>query len=141
MTAIIKYILLFFCFISVAYAQSVKYRLTITVSGIQKVSGNIEIALYNNAEDFPKDNMVYLSKTVPVKDNKVDCSFYVSQRYYAIALYHDENSNKKNDKNFLGIPIEQFGFSNNAKPKLKAPSFESCKFLLNKDKHITIELI
>jgi uncharacterized protein (DUF2141 family) len=47
---------------------------------------------------------------------------------YAIALFVDANKNLKIDKNFLGIPKEQFGFSNNAMGKLSAPSFEQAKF-------------
>ena len=34
----------------------------------------------------------------------------------------------KIDKNFLGIPKEQFGFSNNVMGRLSAPSFEQAKF-------------
>jgi uncharacterized protein (DUF2141 family) len=32
------------------------------------------------------------------------------------------------DKNFLGIPKEQYGFSNNVMGKMAAPSFEMAKF-------------
>ena len=47
---------------------------------------------------------------------------------YAIAFFIDTNGNKKLDKNFLGIPKEQFGFSNNAMGTLSAPTFEQAKF-------------
>ena len=47
---------------------------------------------------------------------------------YAIALFIDANENLKIDKNFLGIPKEQYGFSNNAMGKLSGPSFEQAKF-------------
>ena len=32
------------------------------------------------------------------------------------------------DKNFIGIPKEQYGFSNNAMGRMSAPSFEQAKF-------------
>ncbi len=32
---------------------------------------------------------------------------------YAIGLYHDENGKKNLDRNFLGIPVEPLGVSNN----------------------------
>ena len=32
---------------------------------------------------------------------------------YSVALYHDENGNKKFDRDFIGIPSEGYGFSNN----------------------------
>ena len=47
---------------------------------------------------------------------------------YAIALFVDANENLKIDKNFLGIPKEQYGFSNNAMGTLSGPSFEQAKF-------------
>jgi len=34
---------------------------------------------------------------------------------YAVSVFHDENSNGKLDTNFLGIPREGVGASNNAK--------------------------
>tara|TARA_B110000444_G_scaffold259006_1_gene301487 strand:- start:778 stop:1314 length:537 start_codon:yes stop_codon:yes gene_type:complete len=47
---------------------------------------------------------------------------------YAITLFVDFNGNKKIDKNFLGIPKEQYGFSNNAMGRMSPPSFEQAKF-------------
>jgi uncharacterized protein (DUF2141 family) len=47
---------------------------------------------------------------------------------YAIAIFVDANRNGKMDKNFLGIPKEQYGFSNNVMGRMAAPSFEQAKF-------------
>ena len=47
---------------------------------------------------------------------------------YAIAVFVDANGNGKMDKNFLGIPKEQYGFSNNVMGRMAAPSFEQAKF-------------
>ena len=49
---------------------------------------------------------------------------------YAISLFVDSNGNKKIDKNFLGIPKEQYGFSNNVMGKMSAPTFDQAKFLV-----------
>jgi len=46
----------------------------------------------------------------------------------------------KIDKNFLGIPKEQFGFSNNAMGKLSAPSFEKAMFEVKGNTIQNIEL-
>jgi len=37
---------------------------------------------------------------------------------YAVSVFHDENSNGKMDTNFIGIPREGVGASNNAKGHL-----------------------
>ena len=47
---------------------------------------------------------------------------------YAIAIFVDANGNGKMDKNFLGIPKEQYGFSNNVMGRMAAPSFEQARF-------------
>ena len=49
---------------------------------------------------------------------------------YAFAVYHDANANGKMDKNLLGIPTEDYAFSNNALGKMGPPSYASAKFAL-----------
>ena len=61
---------------------------------------------------------------------------------YAIAFYQDVNSDGKCDKNFIGIPTEPYGFSNNFKPKLKAPRYKDCKFTFNENEDtLTMSMI
>lgn len=47
---------------------------------------------------------------------------------YAVTVYQDVNGNKKLDKNFLGIPQEPAGASNNPKTRMGPPSFDDCAF-------------
>jgi len=56
-------------------------------------------------------------------------------------LFHDEDSDGEMDKNFLGIPQEKYGFSNNVEPVISAPSFEETKINLTKNTSIEIKLI
>ena len=49
---------------------------------------------------------------------------------YAVTLFVDYNGNKKLDKNFLGIPKEQYGFSNNVMGKMSPPTFDQAKFAI-----------
>ena len=49
---------------------------------------------------------------------------------YAISLFVDFNGNKKIDKNFFGIPREQYGFSNNVMGRMSAPTFDQAKFMV-----------
>ncbi len=66
-------------------------------------------------------------------------SFDIPPGTYAIKLHIDENENGELDTNFLGIPKEQYGFSNNAKA-FGIPKFESASFQLNEYKKISIDL-
>ncbi len=47
---------------------------------------------------------------------------------YAVALYHDENGNRKFDRNLLGIPLEGYGFSNDPRFALGPPKHEDVVF-------------
>jgi len=49
---------------------------------------------------------------------------------YAVTLFVDFNGNKKLDKNFLGIPKEQYGFSNNVMGIMSPPTFDQAKFAI-----------
>jgi uncharacterized protein (DUF2141 family) len=53
---------------------------------------------------------------------------------------HDENDNKKMDTNFIGIPKEDFGCSNNATGFMGPPKYEDAKFMLEENKTIDIKI-
>ena len=103
----------------------------------QKKAGTLMLAIYNNAEAFEgsvikeKRSEVGVFKGLELylepKDS-MRLSIEIPDGEYAIAFFIDANGNKKLDKNFLGMPKEQFGFSNNAMGTLSAPSFEQAKF-------------
>src|SRR5207245_10973730 len=64
------------------------------------------------------------------------------QGTFAISVLHDENGNGKMDKNFVGMPKEGYGASNNPKKKKRAPTFDEAKFSLNSSEQaIEITLI
>jgi len=54
----------------------------------------------------------------------------VSPRSYAIQAYHDENDNLTVDRNFLGIPNEAIGFSNNAPVRFGPPRFDDAEVIV-----------
>lgn len=47
---------------------------------------------------------------------------------YAFAFYHDADGDNELDTDAIGIPQEGYGFSNDVRPGLGAPSFESAAF-------------
>ena len=55
---------------------------------------------------------------------------------------HDENDNKKLDKNFVGVPLEGYGVSNNIRHMMSAPEFKESSFQVNGevDKNIKIRM-
>ncbi len=59
---------------------------------------------------------------------------------YAVVVLHDENLNKRMDRNWLGKPKEQWGMSNNPHFAHAAPSFESARFPFAGDEQLHIAL-
>jgi uncharacterized protein (DUF2141 family) len=47
---------------------------------------------------------------------------------YAVAAYVDNNRNGRQDKNFLGIPKEIYGFSNDVRGMFGPPDFAAAAF-------------
>jgi uncharacterized protein (DUF2141 family) len=54
---------------------------------------------------------------------------------YAISVYDDMNGNHKLDRNFLGIPREPVGASNNPSRRMGPPNFGDCSFRLGDESH------
>ena len=121
---------------------SQNYDLTITIPNVKGTDGEIVIGLYNNKESFPLDDKQYKMFTI---DGDLFQGEYTIKNLpggeYAVALYHDKNSDKICNTNFLGFPKEGYGFSRNFRPKLSAPKFEDCNFELKENLAITIKLI
>ncbi len=82
--------------------------------------GVVAVALFDQKEGFPgkEDNMVQAAnakitngKTVVEFNNLVFSE-------YAISAFNDENSNNETETNWIGIPKEGVGASNNAKGRM-----------------------
>jgi uncharacterized protein (DUF2141 family) len=117
--------------------------LTIKVVGARSAQGKIRVALFQGPEGFPETG----SAAVRREEAKIDSPTMsaevvfrdVPQGAYAVSVLHDENMNGKLDKNFLGIPQEGYGASNNPGKKMRAPNFDEAKFLM-KSPAQTIEI-
>jgi uncharacterized protein (DUF2141 family) len=112
-----------------AASQAGAADLTIHVDDVKAAGGRIEVAVYNSAGAFLKTATGAAgtaasadANTVVVKD--------LPAGDYAFAVFHDANSNGKLDKNLLGIPTEDYAFSNNALGRMGPPSFEQARFTL-----------
>jgi uncharacterized protein (DUF2141 family) len=84
---------------------------------------------------------VHKGYATDVTDTSLEFTVELPEGEYAISLYHDVNENNELDTGSYGIPIEAYGFSNNVKGFMGAPSFEKSKFSLTEDKIVRINLI
>ncbi len=123
-----------------SYSQTV--NLTLKVTNIEEVKGNISIAIFNNSEGFPSGDNYFIGKKIPVKSKEFAYIFKdIPKGKYAIAIYHDMNKNGEHDKNWFGIPKEPYGFSYKEKGKTGSAKFDEATFELKEDIVISINLI
>ncbi len=123
--------LIIFLFFGLCATLAQNKKLTVTITNIKNTQGkSIRLAVFNSKGNFPNDKSV---KEVELKATTSTIKFEVELHFgeYAIAVFHDVNSNEKLDKNMFGVPKEPYGFSQNFKPKFSAPVFNDCKFTFN----------
>lgn len=103
--------------------------LEVNVSGLTSDNGDVHVALYDNPETFPKSGGM-LTETQVVPEGRTALALFKDLKpgRYAVAVYHDENGNHAFDQGFLGIPLEDYGFSNDAVVFLGPPGFSDAAF-------------
>lgn len=102
----------------------------VDVQGLRNDKGQVFCSLYSSADGFPKDDQKAFTKaTSLISEKKASCEFSgIGPGTYAVSVFHDENSNGKLDRNFLGIPREGVGASNGARGHLGPPKFDAAAF-------------
>lgn len=117
--------------------------LVIHFHNIRGEEGNMLISMYDAPKQFPyQPKWKYMiSKTRLIEQDNRFTIKDVNSGKYALAIFDDENCDTVMQKNFLGIPKEGYGFSNNPKPSIKgAPSFEDCTFSIAEGTENIVEI-
>ncbi len=101
---------------------------TVTLQGVKKNTGSIVLCLWAKEEGFPDCESGKALRRIVVPASAATARFEnVPAGTYAISAFHDANNNGKLDSNFLGLPLEAVGMSNN--PKLAGPPrFKPARF-------------
>jgi uncharacterized protein (DUF2141 family) len=110
-----------------ATIASSQIDLIVEIAPLRNNNGKILLELSNEKEEVLKG----ISENIA--DNK--CIIRIPNLEpgaYAFRYFHDENGDEKINTNFMGIPREGYGFSNNAKGSFGPPSFEKMLFELTK---------
>lgn len=116
------------------YSNAQEHRLSVSIQGTVKSKGKLIIALYRIQDHFPSSKTSFRHLSVHPHAGSTQVVFEeLPIDKYAIAAYLDDNNNGKMDKNFFGAPTELYGFSNDARELMSAPSFQKASFHLNKD--------
>jgi uncharacterized protein (DUF2141 family) len=118
----------------IAVAESLCAGIHVKVLNIRNSMGNVACALFESSVGFPEEYLTSATNIIVIKvrHREARCDFAdIAPGTYALAVVHDENMNGKLDTNWLGIPTEGYGFSNDATAFLGSPSFSAASFLYN----------
>jgi uncharacterized protein (DUF2141 family) len=144
----LKYFLLtglIYFFINSTFARVVdgsteKGSLIVKIIGFENNEGECWFALDSSKEVYESKDSVFIGKILPIINNEAIVTIdSLNYGNYAIRVFHDENSNQELDTNILGIPTEDYGYSNNVSSWFGPPSWEKAQFIFNK-KEMTIEI-
>ena len=129
--------------------------LRVVIEGVRSNSGAIMIGLYDSSEGFTaaiehsteigllndRGRLVGVALRAAAGTQSIIFT-QLPPRRYAVIVFHDENDNGRLDENAWGVPTEGYGFSNNARGLLGAPSFDAAQVTLDgHDRSIAISLI
>lgn len=123
--------MLLFLFALFFHANTVSLQLSF--NNIREAKGAVYIAVFSCESDFLNTDKVVARRIVPVQQTgNLEVSLEgLPPGQYAVSSFQDVNGNGKLDTNLFGIPTEPYGFSNNARPKFRAPNWMEAAFQLN----------
>jgi uncharacterized protein (DUF2141 family) len=106
-------------------------ELTVHVEGVLPAGGILRLGVYDAARYPDDDSKPVASADVPAIGGETVITLHnIPPGIYAIQTFQDVNANDKMDTTWMGLPLEPFGFSQDAKPFLSKPSFDEVKFTL-----------
>lgn len=106
----------------------------VRINGLSEPLGEVGCSLFWGPAGFPMDNSGARVLWQPAASQGVVCRYAnVPEGSYAVSIGHDLNGNKRVDTNFVGLPTEQWGVSNNVRPTLRAPRFDEAVFKVPSD--------
>jgi uncharacterized protein (DUF2141 family) len=123
--------------VEIADAQEISYpeelsSFELTIEGISEDKGEIRIAVFNSEASYNEKEDPIHAIVLPVNGGTL---IWDEEKLpygdYAIAVYHDRNTNGELDSNILGIPKEAYGFSNNARGRFGPASWKDVHFTIS----------
>ncbi len=131
----------FLCFIFQVTTISA-WTLEVDFRKINSDGGDMLVAVYSSPVGFPADAAKAVRSGKAIRKGSAAYIRFddLPAGTYAVAVIHDANSNAKLDTNFLGIPKEGYGVSNNAINRFGPPHFQDCAVKLDHSTRISIDL-
>ncbi len=111
-------------------------QIIVEATGFNSNEGQALFAVVASPEAYEDIGKNAIAKSMlKIKSGKSQGCFHLPYGWYAVSVVHDHNNNGKLDKNFLGLPKEPYGFSNNPSA-LGKPSFQAVKFKMDSSQKV-----
>ena len=108
--------------------------LTVLIHNLKNNKGEVKIGLFNSEDSYNGKKEKYKGAMLKVENKQAKWVIEnIPFGEYAIKAFHDEDGDDKVDTNFIGMPTERYGFSNNVKGLFGPPSFDKAKFHFDKE--------
>jgi uncharacterized protein (DUF2141 family) len=106
-------------------------KLTIKVVDLRNHKGQLIFGVFKSADGFPTDPKKSVNWQIKKASSDVaEFTADLPPGKYGASVLHDENENGKLDTNFMGVPKEGYGETNNPKPKFRAATYKEAEFEL-----------
>ena len=123
------------------------FELKLNISNIES-SGNLMIAVWSNSDSWDNNMTNSSGQRVgfdygfkeKVQKGNFSTTINLPKGVYLISILLDKNLNNILDKNFIGIPVEQYGFSSKEKIRFRKPKFDEGSIEFFKNTILNIEL-
>lgn len=104
--------------------------MTFEIAGLASNNGAVHCFLFSTPDGFPNEARRAMKQmAVQPEELRATCEFAgIPAGTYALSVWHDVNANGRLDANFIGIPSEPVGASNNAEGRMGPPRFEAAAF-------------
>ena len=104
-----------------AASLSTAATLEVEITDIRSSEGHLMVAVHASAEGWDGKVAPVAAQLHAPSGERALLSFEgLAPGSYAVQVTHDQNGNGKLDANFMGMPIEGYGFSNNPEVMRKA---------------------
>ena len=113
---------------------------SVVLHGVRVQTGHVKIALVDSQSGWDGEaKAVRAEREAPQGESQRFVFADLTPGTYAVMITHDENGNDMMDTNFVGMPIEGYGFSNNPRV-MRKPTWEEARFELAADQTIDVTL-
>lgn len=121
--------------LSIATFAQGNIDLKVKIVNFKNQKGKVVVAIFNSEENYLKKPFRATASPVATKDGTT-VHFRIPKGEYAISVYHDENENGNMDRNFMGIPIEPYAFSNNAPSRFGPAEYDAALIEVDEENRV-----